>query len=91
MEIIMDDFTTDLAGTLSKQITSRGKTIKILLEELDEDYWHMDIIGRSNLRFSWYDSFGNPEQALWFIRCIIKRKGIGELYSGKHSGYMDTP
>jgi hypothetical protein len=90
MEIIMDDFTTDLAGIISKQITSRGKTIKILLEELDEDYWHMDIIGRNNQRFSWYDSFGNPEQALWFIRGIIRHKGIGELYSGKHSGYMDT-
>lgn len=87
----MDDFTTDLAGTLSKQLTSRGRTITIRLEELDEDYWSMDIIGRRNQRFTWYDSFSSPEQALRFVRGIIKRKGIKKLYSGKHSGYMDTP
>ncbi len=87
----MDDFTKDLAGTLSKRITSRGKTITILLEELDDDLWSMDIVGKNNQRFTWYDSFSSPEQALWFVRGIIKRKGIAKLYSGKNSGYMEAP
>ena len=86
----MDDFTTDLAGTLSRQITSRGRTITIQLEELNKNCWSMEIIGRSDQRFTWYDFFSSPEHALWFTRGIIKRKGIEKLYNGKHAGYMNT-
>ncbi len=86
----MDDFTRNLAGILTKQLTSKGKTITIELEELDDDWWSMDVIGRNSQRFTWYDSFNSPGQALWFTRGIIKRKGIEKLYSGTHLGYMDT-
>lgn len=86
---IMDDFIKNLAGKLSKQVTSHGITITVVLEELSADWWCMQVIGKDNEEFDWYDFFTKPEEAWQIAQNIIKRGGIGKLYSGKHHGYTD--